>query len=513
MGGGLLQLVAHGAQDSALTGTPQISFFRSVYRRHTNFAVESIPQVFIGTPGFGKKITASLSRNGDLVNGCVLEVDLPSIKNKAGFDFYSLRWVKDLGYHLIKRISVEIGGQKIDTHTGEWMHLWNQLSQPKSKDGDTRGWGSGYDAMIGNCANNSSFWVDNDGNRLKFDLSKNIVYVDKFNSDGSNFILHKYYSADGIENNPYHVLCNNNKSYSDIPSSKVYIPLKFWFNDPEKPGLALPLLALQYHEVKINIEFNPIEKLLVKWHDNYYTYSNLSENFNGIVDGKENVACYGCDVTSSDFEIINPDCFNAQLFVDYIYLDNEERRRFAQDNHEYLIPQVQYTGEECIEHKCKSKRYRMNFNHPVKELVWVVHQNGFEPSNYATYYGNNPVCKAKMTLNGHDRFSERDGTYFDCVQPYMHHTRCPTRGINVYSFALKPEQHQPSGTCNFSRIDNSQLELRLRDEVGASVLPIVDSGFRMNAKVARKGAVLRVYAVNYNLLRIMSGLGGLAYSN
>jgi len=447
MGGGLLQLVAYGAQDSALTGTPQITFFRSVYRRHTNFAVESIPQTFIGTAGFGKKITASLSRNGDLVNACVLEVKLPSIQNDTG---QSLRWVDDVGYHLIKRVEVDIGGQKVDAHTGEWMHLWNQLSQPKSKDGEMDGWGSGHHAMIGNAMKNSA----------------------------------------GPKVGDVH---------ESIPATSVYVPLKFWFNSPENPGLALPLLALQYHEVKISIEFNDITKLLVKWDDGY-NEGGIDTDNDGAVNGDETSSpvsadggCHVCHVTSSDFTVLNADCFDAQLFVDYIYLDNEERRRFAQDNHEYLIPQVQYTGEECLGSNCKTERYRMNFNHPVKELVWVVQRSGNEPSDYADGTGNNPVCRAKMMLNGHDRFSEREGTYFDCVQPYMHHTRCPTRGINVYSFALKPEQHQPSGTCNFSRIDNAQLEMRIRDGVG--------------------DCSLRVYAVNYNLLRIMSGLGGLAYSN
>jgi len=402
MGGGLLQLVAYGAQDSALTGTPQITFFRSVYRRHTNFAVESIPQTFIGTAGFGKKITASLSRNGDLVNACVLEVKLPGIMNntnsngQAGVD---MKWVDDIGHHLIKSVEVDIGGQKVDRHTGEWLHLWGQLSRPCSKDGGTEDHGSGFSRMIGNTSKMSAV------------------------------------------------------AGASIDATTLYIPLHFWFNSPENPGLALPLLALQYHEVKISIEFNHLSKLLVK--------------DNSLVGGGGD--CSTCHtVNSSDYSVVNADCFDAQLYVDYIYLDNEERRRFAQDNHEYLIPQVQYTGEECLGKSCKTERYRMNFNHPVKELVWVVHPNkNAEPSNYHTSDTDgkrNPVCRGKMMLNGHDRFSEREGTYFDCVQPYMHHTRCPNRGINAYSFALRPEQHQPSGTCNFSRIDNAQLELRIRDD-------------------------------------------------
>jgi hypothetical protein len=435
-----MQLVAYGAQDTAITGKPQITFFRSVYRRHTNFAIESIAQTFIGTAGFGKKITTSLSRNGDLVNACVLEVRLPSIKNTAG-GTKTLRWIDNLGHYLIKRVELDIGGQRVDWHTGEWLHIWDELTRSSSKDGDTTNWGSGFNRMNGN--------------------------VSKLTT--------------GVAND------------ETIDATTVYIPLKFWFNDPKSPGLSLPLLALQYHEVRISIEFNDICSLLVK--------DDTGSPGPGPVTPSGG-SCSACNCSSEDFEILDGDCFDAQLYVDYIYLDNEERRRFAQDNHEYLIPQVQFTGSECIGGgaKCGTKRYRMNFNHPVKELVWVVHNSAEpQPSVYSTKKGRNPVCRAKMMLNGHDRFSERRGEYFDCVQPYMHHSRCPSRGINVYSFAFKPEQHQPSGTCNFSRIDNAQLEVVIRDDA--------------TTEGSDEQLSLRVYAVNYNLLRVMSGLAGVAYSN
>ena len=244
-----------------------------------------------------------------------------------------------------------------------------------------------------------------------------------------------------------------------------------------------------------------------------------------------------------------PSC---SLFVDYIYLDTDERRRFAQVSHEYLIEQLQFTGDEST--STTSNKIKMNFNHPCKELIWVVQRDanvtdsatgvvyGKQWYNYSdaldyTYVagasaatsgayansnvslieptsardagsmpgmaaggannvyipvsfesGTNPVALCKIQLNGHDRFSERDGRYFNLVQPYQHHENVPSVGINVYSFGLKPEEHQPSGTCNFSRIDNATLSLTLTSSAAGKI---------------------RIYAVNYNVLRIMSGMGGL----
>jgi len=218
---------------------------------------------------------------------------------------------------------------------------------------------------------------------------------------------------------------------------------------------------------------------------------------------------------------------SASLYVDYIYLDTDERRRFAQVSHEYLIEQLQFTGGESV--TSSANKIKLNLNHPTKELVWVVQRDSFvacdgatinpwkgqQPFNYSDWFdrsvlesgysvtrveglaGKNPVVTAKVQLNGHDRFSEREGKYFNLVQPYQHHTNIPAVGINVYSFALKPEEHQPSGTCNFSRIDNATLILTLSNNTVGSTL----------------SAQVRVYAVNYNVLRIMSGMGGLAYSN
>jgi hypothetical protein len=489
-----MQLVAYGAQDVYLTGNPQITFFKVVYRRHTNFSMESIEQTFNGTADFGKKVTCTISRNGDLIHRVYLQVTLPKVECPSTTS-NCFRWVNYVGHALIRNVEVEIGGQRIDKHYGDWLNIWNELTQKP-------GHQIGYDSMVGNTI----------------------------------------------------ALTGSGKAATE--STTLYVPLQFWFC--RNPGLALPLIALQYHEVKINLEFR-----------------NKSDCF--VSSGSGSVSCGTNVSTGSNDSFCVGSLEFASLFVDYIYLDTDERRRFAQVSHEYLIEQLQFTGDESVVQS--NVKIKLNFNHPVKELIWVVQRdsvveantnqwsnytddfdndsaqdlssgallpmgnvntnvesgwsatsfpgtgvtgsytwNSPEPAGPATgpvnfgstdsgadgidhaglgplNAGRNPVVRAKLQLNGHDRFSERLGSYFNLVQPYQHHTNIPATGINVYSFGLHPEEHQPSGTCNFSRIDNATLQLQL------------------TTKTAAHGSKVRVYAINYNVLRIMSGMGGLAYSN
>ena len=422
MGGGLMQLVAYGAQDIYLTGNPQITFFKVVYRRHTNFAVESIEQTFNGLADFGKRVTATISRNGDLIQQMYLEVVLPIVGTADQM------WTYGVGNALVKQAEIEIGGQLIDRQYGDWMNIWTELTVPEGKR-------AGYDNMVGN------------------------------KRPAATAIQTGQLDAEVIQ--------------------RLYVPLQFWFN--RNPGLALPLIALQYHEVKLNLELR-----------------NLSELLNvGAATLTVNLGC--------------------KLYVDYIYLDTDERRRFAQVSHEYLIEQVQFTGSESIAATEGAKNVTLNFNHPVKELVWAhtdvlsttigegTGNRWFNYSGFTNAADVDSFTTALLQLNGHDRFSVRFADYFRKVQNYEHHTRCPRVGkeldtddarnqyIYSYSFALSPEEHQPSGTCNFSRIDNAVLQLKY----GA------DTGFGAQTH----GMNLNIYAVNYNVLRIMSGMGGLAYSN
>jgi hypothetical protein len=398
-----MQLVAYGAQDIYLTGNPEVTFFKSVYRRHTNYAQESIEQTFSGSVDFGKKLTATLSRNGDLVKGIYLQVDLPDLTGSG-----TQAWVHNIGNVLIKEVSVDIGGQQIDKQYGQFMHIWHELSQTKALE-------STYNVMIGNTT----------------DLTDELATV---------------------------------------PGKTLYIPLEFWFT--QHVGLALPLIALQYHEVKINVEFRPFSE---------------------------------CHVSTSGVVVV-PILSNASLWVDYIYLDTDERRQFAQISHEYLITQLQFTGAESFSQT--SVRQRLNFNHPCKEAIFVTQLDanvqtvaaaGANANRWTDftdgttpYLGGDPLVNAKLQLNGHDRFATRKAGYFNLVQPYQSHTRGPAVGIYVYSFALKPEEHQPSGTVNMSRIDNATLQLTM-----ASAAPMK----------------IYSYMTNVNILRITSGMAGVAYSN
>ena len=429
-----MQLVAYGAQDIYLTGNPQITFFKVVYRRHTNFAVESIEQTFNGQADFGKRVTATISRNGDLIQQMYLEVLTP-VMGAGG-----QTWTYGFGNALIKQAEIEIGGQLIDRQYGDWMNIWTELTTPEGKR-------SGYDNMVGNRANDTS----------------------------------------------------QRGSVSAVETARFYVPLQFWFN--RNPGLALPLIALQYHEVKLNLELRSANELV-------------------------NTAA--TTVTSG---------LGCKLYVDYIYLDTDERRRFAQVSHEYLIEQVQFTGAESITAGSSTKNVTLNFNHPVKELIWahvrtlrttVDVTDGNRWFNYSGATLDNTTetdsfTTALLQLNGHDRFSVRGADYFRKVQNYEHHTRVPrvakdlaatdnrSQYIYSYSFALSPEEHQPSGTCNFSRIDNAVLQLGYgKDSLSKKPAgnPLVDGS---NAQTAAMN--LNIYAVNYNVLRIMSGMGGLAYSN
>ena len=487
-----MQLVAYGAQDIYLTGNPQITFFKVVYRRHTNFSIECIEQVFSGTPDFGRKAMCTITRNGDLVTRMYLKADLPALE--AG-----TCWVRRVGYAMIKHVEVEIGGTRIDKHYGTWMNVWHELSRNSDHD-------RAHDRMVGN-----------DGTAQSLD--------------------------------------------SVTEARTLYVPLQFWFC--RNTGLALPLIALQYHEVRVNFEF-------------------------------ENVSNLVCGAPAAGASLQD-----ASLLVDYIYLDSEERRRFAQVGHEYLIEQLQFTGADSVNgttHKSKLKELVWVVQdtelssgvgvatHPqaegaldalavakvtaavdngtagvtlatdgsatangvsvtvennktnneavtvdtaslagkVSDVVLVVDDNETTVVSVTHTYGaadlrsagnvtfrdplstsahldgsGNPLTSAKLQLNGHDRFAERDGDYFNYVQPMQHHSNTPADGINVYSFALKPEEHQPSGSCNMSRIDNAQLNINLAD-------------FEPNHDHSRR---LSVFGVNYNVLRIMSGMGGLAYSN
>ena len=560
MGGGLMQLVAYGAQDVYLSGNPQITFFKVVYRRHTNFAVEPIPQTWNGSADFGRTVTCNINRNGDLITNMYLCVELAAtVENSVAWGY-----VNRLGHALVQDVKIEIGGSKIDEHYADWLNVWYELTHETSQE-------RGYAKMIGDDAALTT------------------------------------------------ITTNAKTAYT------MYVPLVFWFN--RNNGLALPLIALQYHDVRITLIYN--------------TFANCV-NYRGAT-----------------APAVNSPMTDSRLIIDYVYLDSEERKRFAQASHEYLIEQLQFTGSESL--TSVTNKYRLNFNHPCKYLIWAPHFDLFQkPQLWLSYavdnnwtaaldyfakvlsvitadglditsnvvtayynsssgpdngslvnlstvsglgysltyllskievqwsietstsgtntlgkintpdsidalfgncivtrnnltvaditklasvllqslpsgqvsvatqfvnavgytiinqfnYGNNldgtdnPVYDAKLQLNGHDRFQDRDGFYFNYVQPYQHFTHTPADGINVYSFALKAQDHQPTGSCNFSRIDNATLNV----SVGYNNTNIDSSAYTANY-LQGSSSVMNIYTVNYNVLRVMSGMAGTAYSN
>jgi len=609
-----MQLVAYGAQDVYLTGNPQITFFKVVYRRHTNFAVEGIAVPLTGSINFGSKATVTIQRNGDLMLQTYLRVVMKEVKD----DHYTGRfaWVRRLGHALIEDVSLLLGGSQIDKHYGTWMDIWYELTHDISQE-------RGYAQMIGDTPE-----------------------ITELSSKAENGLIK--------------------------PRFEMFIPLQFWFC--RNPGLALPLIALQYHEVRMDFTIANKDHLFIASEGNYN---------DSVLDKDSQFK------TSDAYRSLGIE--SAEVLVNYVYLDSEERRRFAQVGHEYLIEQLQFTGGQTINGTHATNRtqaqYDLNFNHPSKELVWALKSGSFttgetflayssgltpnawndaladaagniakgmvivskDPIENADYFeltaldgtaptsfpngqkephtlsynvivitnvessgnedepteqtespvigeefhvyiirdvlkcehpvynlgdkiehidihincnkaeGNetyeldeviclkhsltmrdlslpvrffpidkrvnkedvvvyqhhnygllmdgsvNPIDSGKIQLNGMDRFSTRSGKYFNYVQPYEHHTRTPADGINCYSFALKPEEHQPSGSANLSRIDKTTLNIAFNDPTFyPGLIPIGAFG---------NTSTLYIFDFNYNVLRIMSGMGGIAYSN
>lgn len=606
-----MQLVAYGAQDVYLTGNPQITFFKVVYRRHTNFAIEGITIPLSGAINFGGKATVEIQRNGDLMLQTYFRVVMREVKD----DKYTgkFAWVRRLGHALINNVNLTIGGSQIDKHYGTWLNIWYELTHDISKE-------RGYAEMIGDVPE--------------------LTELSSADMDREGIIK---------------------------PRFEMFIPLQFWFC--RNPGLALPLIALQYHQVRMDFEIAPKDQLFICSVGDVKNESTVNSSIFKTTDAYRSLGIE-----------------SAEVLVNYVYLDSEERRRFAQVGHEYLIEQLQFTGPQTISGNSTTSvtnaQFDLNFNHPTKELIWALrsgnystgesflayssgltttgwfdaladaanniargmivvadpesdtykdHPDIYEPlgtnqtgfvntsnngkhqcqyiSTTFTYYENegddqsavmgqdfnaylikdvlkcltpeynlgdkidsidihfkctqkegkfeteiedviclkhsltirdlslpvryftqdrrvnktdvivyqhhnfgllmdgtvNPVEFAKIQLNGQDRFSERTGKYFNYVVPDEKHTRTPADGINVYSFALHPEEHQPSGSANLSRIDKTTLNLVLRDPTHyAGLLPLGAFG---------NTSTLYIYDFNYNVLRIMSGMGGIAYSN
>ena len=487
-GGGLLQLVAQGKQDVFLTGNPQVSWFKMVYRRYTNFALESQQMYFDGTPNFGQKITCLVQRAGDLLGPIFLRVTLPqlylsSTKKPVGY-------VNSPGHALIQEITVQIGEQEIDKQTGEWMEIYSSLTTDASQL-------AGFQQMIQQRPGYPFLSYQNNAPDVSGNNPTLPNYI--FSRENGNPlvdisgvpVISSYISPGSI--GPYP------QNYDDpiMGPQTLYIPLRFWFN--KNPGLYLPLLAMQYHPVRINITLAPLQSM-------YYT---------------KDLYLQETDPTKCGTNAVLPAQIDIQMWGDYIFLDVPERRRFVSAPLEYLIDQVQYTPPLAIPANSRNATLRMDFNHPIKEFIWVLQRNVME--NRHEYFNwsslgcyememlgrthqipnrTDLMVNAVIQLDGQDRFHARDAAYFRLVQPYQRHTTIPLdRYIYVYSIALRPEDIQPSGSLNASRIDTLVLQLGLASS---------STNYCTSALFGDMTA--HIYATNYNVLRVIDGYAGLLFS-
>jgi hypothetical protein len=446
-GGGLMQLVAYGSQDIYLTGKPQITFWKAVYRRYTNFAVESVPQDVLGTPQFGGQVSVTISRTGDLLKRMWIEYspqDLLQGINGTGGQTVGA----NIGHAIIDTITLEIGGQIVDRHYGKWLTIWNYLteSNPTGEQGAI----DDYSTGPGEHSPSPAFGPG---------------------GSGDNAVTEVYPRATKYNRMAYTHRAQVNVTNNEGAPQLAWVPLQFWFC--RNPGLALPLIALQYHEVKVFINLASMDYVRT-----------------------------GSNVVGTEFR-------RFAVYADYVYLDTTERRQFAQNAHEYLIDQLQ------ILESVSAINIKLPFNHPVSELIWApsplpvsgtvrndVVPGGASPNSSFTPTTISTPNVYSLVLNGTNRFSPRDITYFTRNQVWEAHTGFGSvlfpDSVAVYSFALKPEEYQPSGTCNFSRIDNAQLQ---RSQT-----------FDINSQFP-KSDVIDLYAKSFNLLRVMSGMAGVAYSN
>lgn len=442
MSGGLVQLLAIGQQDAYLTGDPEMTFFKSIYKRHTNFAMETIEQFYqYGIANFGNKVRCKIARNGDLLHRIYVQNDVTLNGGQR---------CNHLGHTILKETEVHIGGQLVDKHYSQWLQCWAELTELDYKRSNP----IGNNVAVSSYVQNPAAASDNQDNSYTM-YDQNNGYL-KMAGD---------YTMEATTNNK---------------RVMMYTPLKFWFCT--NPGLALPLISLQYMELFITIIFEDATRIVS-------TASDITLN-------------------------------SSLLLCEYIFLDTDERTRFATTEQQYLIEQLQLSGPHIPPTNTnEATNFRLNFIHPCKELVWCINvrtSNNINTGECAfiplcdgftinRLDGSTPAASitsglngsVKLTLNGDDRFEARPMSYFTRVQPWNFHTNTPVLDrIGIYSFAMNPEKHQPSGTCNFSRIDTGYLAFQ------PAYLNIDSSN-----------ANLYIFATNYNILKLSNGMGGIMYNN
>jgi len=413
-GGGLIQLVAYGAQDVYLTGDPQTTLWKQKFSRKSNYALESIQQVLAGTVDYGSSVTSTLSRSGDLITGLMAEVTM--IRGPSGAGTPEVFYPAEA---LFESIELRIGGQLIDTLYHNWFRLYDELF---------------------------------------YNAKQTQAYADMMNF------------TQEIQGQ----------------ARTFYFPIPFFFSSMVS-GLALPLIALQYHEIELKFNFAKASDI------------------------------QGVDTSSPPV---------VKLYADYVFLDTDERVSFAQNPHEYLITQLQYQKQAIRFSNVQSLRFGvpLNFNHPTKMLTWAFTSQGIHGQFTALQGATQdntaaPLARADLQLNGRDRFTIRAGKYFTNAQPWLcQKGNYYSSGVYAYHFGLNNVvSTQPSQTLNFSRIDNATLVLYTKiNNVPGPFPPSVTSYSTtedQTYEITSNLTTVEVYAQNYNVLRVMSGMGGLAYAN
>lgn len=534
MTGGIVQLVAKGKEDLFLTGEPQITFFKVLYRRHTNFAREEICKYFINEPDFGKRATCLIDVSGDLIDNMTLRIVLPSINklSKRGGTDTKFAWIRRIGHAMIKTIEIEINGKVIDRHYGEWLHIWNMLTTRNIDD-------NGMDKLIGNVSQLTEFTYTKDEYTL-------------------------------------------------------YIPLYFWFC--RTSGLALPIMNLHYCDIKINLElfelekcyiispthyikcvanivnFEPYEYLTQQTPDGierygifshydiiqkrlYYTpitsnkfvgisYSgSINDIDDTIIDGIINAPYsgrYAIKGNTTDFSILpcvltqtiisqykslrNISLVECILLVEYVYLDDDERLKFARTRQDYLIEQLYYTPNVAIQGV--NQKIKLNIDNSCKLIIWLAQfdyiYNSNDRLNFTDSHirklnldnihidndkkkmydnkktgceiGNSILEESNIRLNSQERLTKRENIYFGEIQAIQHTKNRLPIGVSMYSFALFPFDVSPSGTTNMSEIE------------------LIEVGLRLNYKVSiEKSAKVRAYGLCYNIWRVDNGLSAVVF--
>jgi len=515
MTGSILQLVAYGIEDIFLTNDPQITYFKVVYKRHTNFSREEIRQNFLQKPNFNTQISSNISKNGDLMEKSYLVITLPEIKAFKNDNITKVAWVKSPGYSLIDTISIEINGRQICKHFGEWMFLWNEMFNPKARD-------QSFKKMIG-------------------DIPELTDYS------------------------------NGKKSYM------LYIPLQFWFC--RTSANALPLVSLEFSDVKINLSLKDWTECLLTTPTHYIIcsdslvnfedYEYIEQNIDGVISagfftyfdpynkrlyytlvtnnnfiptdqnatnkikyriyGKTTDAYISPAVQNSTSIIINPSTHKYEkiksltlgdtyLIINYIFIDEDERLRFAQSKHDYIIEQLYFN--EYNEVTGPTESIKLNIDNPCKYIIWVLQQQYLYKSkdyyNYTTTYrhkrsydnnnnnidvgdplysfDNSLVVNETLLFNSKERISYRDSKYFRLNQIYEKCVNTPVSGVNAYFFSIDPNSIQHSGTYNMSKVEKIEIKINTN-----SILSTSNIG------------LLRSYAETYNILRISNGLAAVMF--